>query len=566
MYQRDFWHQQTIEKIRATTYNLEKGHVVSTELDKKSVFEDKSSSNWVTEKFTFPDVKEGSIIEFDYEIRTPTDRSLYPWKFQGQYPRLWSEYFVEVPQFFNYVFLKQGYLPFYLDTSGVVYKKYFSVNYLNIDVNAVQHTWAIKDVPAIKQENYTAAVDNYASKIEFQLAVARYPNGPVDSTMQNWSTAIEKLMKDEDFGKQLNDENNWLKADVKSATDAVAGGFSSARAIYEYVTRSYTPTANTGLYLTQPLKKTYQNKNGNPTDINMLLAAMLKANGFTVNPVILSTRDNGRANDVYPIIDKFNYTITQLKIGDSSWLLDASHGPLAFGRLPPECYNGYARAISKEDPASIDLSADSLKETMQTSVFISNTDNGIGGEFISTLGNAGSFYMRNKIRPNYKVSDYFKDAKKGYLFDVDISNGSIDSLAKPDEPVTIKYDFDFKATEDILYFTPMVSEAIKENPFKSADRLYPVEKPYCEDNTFTLNMEIPKGYRVDELPKPAKVKLNETDGIFEYIIAANAERIQLRCKLVIKKANFLPEDYKTLRDFYTFIVKKEAEQVVFKKL
>jgi hypothetical protein len=34
----------------------------------------------------------------------------------------------------------------------------------------------------------------------------------------------------------------------------------------------------------------------------------------------------------------------------------------------------------------------------------------------------------------------------------------------------------------------------------------------------------------------------------------------------LKKANFNPEDYATLRDFFAYVVKKEAEQIVFKKI
>jgi hypothetical protein len=33
----------------------------------------------------------------------------------------------------------------------------------------------------------------------------------------------------------------------------------------------------------------------------------------------------------------------------------------------------------------------------------------------------------------------------------------------------------------------------------------------------------------------------------------------------LKKANFKPEDYNSLRDFFAYVVKKQSEQVVFKK-
>ncbi|HEX3023622.1 MAG TPA: hypothetical protein VHP12_00300 [Chitinophagaceae bacterium] len=100
----------------------------------------------------------------------------------------------------------------------------------------------------------------------------------------------------------------------------------------------------------------------------------------------------------------------------------------------------------------------------------------------------------------------------------------------------------------------------------AAQRFYPVEMPFTQNQTYTLIMEIPKGYVVDELPKSTRLTLNGEDGMFEYIILKDAENIQMRVSLKINKANFTNEDYETLRDFYAFIFKKQSEQIVFKKV
>jgi uncharacterized protein YfkK (UPF0435 family) len=123
----------------------------------------------------------------------------------------------------------------------------------------------------------------------------------------------------------------------------------------------------------------------------------------------------------------------------------------------------------------------------------------------------------------------------------------------------------FKEAE-IVYFNPLLGGAIRKNPFYSLKRLYPVEMPYKTDDIFTLNMEIPKGYKIDELPKSVRINLNENEGMFEYLITADANVIQMKCRVVLRKAIFSSEDYDSLRDFYAFIVKKEAEQIVFKKI
>lgn len=95
--------------------------------------------------------------------------------------------------------------------------------------------------------------------------------------------------------------------------------------------------------------------------------------------------------------------------------------------------------------------------------------------------------------------------------------------------------------------------------------MYPVEMPYLTDEVFILKVEIPEGYVVDEMPKSEKVLLNESDGMFEYIFSKNDNEINFRSRLKLDKATFLPDDYEYLRGFYDYIVKKHAEQIVFKK-
>jgi hypothetical protein len=89
--------------------------------------------------------------------------------------------------------------------------------------------------------------------------------------------------------------------------------------------------------------------------------------------------------------------------------------------------------------------------------------------------------------------------------------------------------------------------------------------PYCPNQTYIFEMEVPDGYMVDELPKSARVQLNANEGSFEYIIVNKNNHIQMRSRLLMNKAYFSPKDYATLRDFYAFIVQKESEHIVLKK-
>jgi hypothetical protein len=111
----------------------------------------------------------------------------------------------------------------------------------------------------------------------------------------------------------------------------------------------------------------------------------------------------------------------------------------------------------------------------------------------------------------------------------------------------------------------MLSEGWKENPFAAAVRHYPIEMPYKIDELFVLQMDIPKGYEVEEVPKGARIKLNESDGTYDYGFLQDGETVQFRSRLVLKRTYFLPEDYQNLRDFFALVVKKQGEVVVFRK-
>ena len=578
LYTGNFEYEHKITNLQAATFNIENGKVVTTNVDKNSFFKEKVNESVTVTKFTFPNLKEGSIIEYTYTVNKPQDGhpDLPGWQFQTNYPHLWSEYEITVPQYFDYVILKQGYVVAAIDTTRVQYEVYNIIDgggatdaseHISASANTFNHIWAMKDVPPLKDENFITTVDNYLSRIDFQLTAIRMPNDPPKMVMRTWPDVADELMKRESFGSTIAAANNFYNDDVKAAIAGAGTPEEKARKIYEYVRDTYACTDWDATRLSQPLRQTYLKKKGNVADINLLLTSIYMSLGMEAHPVLLSTRDNGKAYVIYPVLDKFNYVICELKLNDNTFLLDAANSKLGFNHLDEDCYNGYTRVIDPAMPVLINLSPDSLKEGSTTIVFINNSDDhSLGASVTNMKGYEGSLSLRNELAKIGK-ENYFKNIKKAYSDNVDISNQNIDSLKLLDMPVKVSYDLKITNNdEDILYFNPMLGEQQKENPFKAAERYYPVEMPYCSDDTYVLNMEIPKGYEVDEMPKSARVKLNEDEGMFEYIVAKNGDRIQLRVRVKLEKATYEPDDYQTLRDFFAFVVKKEAEQIVFKKI
>lgn len=574
--------------LNAYTYNVENGNVVETKLDKSSVFTEKYNKNWIHKKFTFPSIKEGSIIEYSYQIKSDFFYNLQPWVFQEQYPVLWSQYNASIPEFYKFIILSQGYQPFLINKvnkSGTSFSfveheqntlgrgafndqtTSTSINTFRVDGNIDNHTWVMKDIPALKEEAFTTTIRNSIAKIEFQLNQVAFPRSIPQNYMNSWEKVSEELMKDESFGIPINRANNWLDDELAIIVKATTDVAEKAKKIFEHVRDHYTCNNNKGIYTLGGLKEVVKNKTGSIADINMLLIAMLRNQKINVNPVILSTRNHGLTHEFYPLMDRYNYVIAQVNIAENLIYLDATEPRLAFGKLPLKLYNGQARIITTT-AMPVSFMADSLKEYSNAMAIFINNDNGVmEGSFSNQPGYYHSLAIRNELA-KANMDEYKKSLLASAAEGMEISNISIDSVQLLDKPVNIKYDIALKSfgDADIVYFNPMLGKEIKKNPFTAAERFYPVEMSYTVDDIYSLSMDIPKGYKVDEMPKSARVMLNENEGMFEYIISASEENIQMRRRLLIKKANYTNEDYQTLREFYGFMVSKEAEQIVFKKI
>jgi uncharacterized protein YfkK (UPF0435 family) len=566
---------EKIEDIKAQTYNLENNNVVTTKLSSKDIFEEKVKKNLVKKKFTFPAVKAGSIIEVQYTIKSDFLFNLQPWEFQGEYPCLWSEYNLVLPDFFNYVFLSQGYLPFDINkkTAGSAIYKVRNASAINTNqdftLNAdVQNSkWVIKNAVAIKEENFTSAISNHIAKIEFQLSEYRFPNQPVKPILESWSKVAEKMMESPDFGLAFTKSNDWLSDDLKSITSGAKNKEEATRKIYEFIRDNFTSTGDYGLYLNDNnnLKDIFKHKSGKSCEINLLLLAMLHHENIYCTPVLMSLRERGKVHTLYPLMERFNYLVVEAVIDGYTYYLDASKPMLGFNQLPSECYNGVAWSLTKEAQKQINFYADSLQENSFTTILFSNEKPGeITGTSYNVLGNNTSLSFREKMK-NSNVTSLTNEISKSLIGDIKVSNLSIDSLNQYDFPIKVKYDLKMNVESDILYINPMFGEAITKNPFTSTKRNYPIEMPYLKNDNYTLNMAIPEGYVVEEIPKSVRFKLNDDEGMFEYLIANKDDRLQLRSRIVLNKANFDMEDYEALREFYAFIIKKQGEQIVLKK-
>ncbi|HMP91984.1 MAG TPA: transglutaminase domain-containing protein [Phnomibacter sp.] len=569
---------EKLTKLNASSYNLENGQVVETKLKSDQVFSDKYSRRLDIKKFSVPGAKAGSIIEVSYVIESDFLQNLQPWEFQGKYPRLWSQYEVGFPEYFNYVTLTQGYHPLHLKKSNIKRQQYRVMvsadgtasgrsETVALDGEVEYVKWVMKDVPALREESYTSSIENHLSKVEFQLNQIKLPNQMPRPVMNQWPQVVKEYNEWDKFGLTLYRNNGWLNDETQSVVAGANTEEEKAKRIYNYLRDKYTCTSSGGYTLTNTLRDVVKQKSGSVGDINLLLVAMLNHENIKCYPVILSTRRNGLTHEFYPLMDRFNYVVAEATINGKPVYLDATQPSLPFGTLPLHCYNGHARVMN-EYGTPVYFMPDSIAEKKTVIIFLATDSAGKwGGTYKSKLGtyeSVSTLQMLKQKGPGALRQEVLHHFPAETVID-SIKVQTTENATGQQVELNCEFALNSIEDEEIIYLNPILGEGLKDNPFKSEKRLYPVEMPYALSETLFCNIAIPEGYVVEEIPKSTKVNLFEQDGFFEYIVQNQPDMIALRSRLVINKADFTAEDYESLREFFSYVVKKHSESVVIKK-
>ncbi len=291
-------------------------------------------SGMAKERFSFPDLKEGSVIEYIYTIYSGSVFNLHSWDFQGEYPHLLSIYSVTFPAVFNYVITYQGSLTGKrTDYSG---NAQMSVGNYTIRAPNFTSQWQVKDVPAFKEEPFISAPGNYVDGIRFQLSeYTDLRTGRRKKNLDSWARLNEALYKAKAFGGIMTTSSHWLRKELKTIVGDSINEMDKARVLFTYVRDHFISTGRS-VFSDEDvsLRDIFKARKGSVAEINLLLTAMLRESDVVADAVILSTRDNGYINPTLSIVENFNYVVVRCKIGGKAYFLDASEPRLGLLYLP----------------------------------------------------------------------------------------------------------------------------------------------------------------------------------------------------------------------------------------
>ncbi len=544
---------ENVSFSNATTYNLVDGRIEKIKLKKEGEFEQKINKYFSLKKITMPNVREGSIVEYEYTIRSGNFGSLRDWYFQSSIPVNYSEFKVKIPYF----------LTFNKRTKGFLYPKISSEPTYNRETSEV---YKLENIPSMKEESLVNNINNYRAGVSYELALVNIPGYLYKSFSTDWNAVTKTIYEDPDFGTELN-KTSYFEEDLKQVLQGLNTNEDKIAAIFNYVKSTIKWNKYTGYSCNDGVKKAYKDKIGNVAEINLILTAMLRFAGLDANPVLISTRDNGIA--LFPSRTAFNFVIASVQMPEGNILLDATEKYAEINVLPLNDLNWLGRLIRKDGTSEeVDLMPKKISNDVVTMNYSVDSEGRISGKL------RHQFTDHKALEYRKKVEDVKEDT---YLENLENENNKIEikdysrSIEKDLKlPATETFSFSGSDLTEIIdgkiYINPMLFFTYRDNPFKQEVREYPVDYGYSFLDKYIVNIQIPDGYQIETLPASGIFSMQDDLGIFKFMTSSSGNTINLIIMNQINTPIVSSEYYDMLKEFYQKMIDKQNEKIVLVKI
>ena len=551
-----------ISEIEAQVFNYDdQGNSSIHKLDKKSVYNKKTTKYHSETRFALPSVKVGSIIEYRYLSTMKHYGGLKDWSFQEELPVIKSKYTLTIlPNYeFSYLFHKSPSMPADVKSDPQAGRIFFTMN----------------NISGLKDEPYMDARKDYLQRVAFQLSAHKNTSSDGYSTTSStkteysasWQQVIQEINSSDGFGNQLNKNLEGTESFIRQVK-LVNDNARKAEQVYYYVRNSMSRGPINSKFSPDGIKNAWNKKTGTNGEINLVLINLLRAAGLEANPLLVSERKNGSVNKDYPSADQFNAVYAIVPAGNKTFYLDASNKFAPPGIIPVDILNTVALVVNKKTGGLITVADEAVqyREVINIMATADAEGNLKGDVFLSS-----QHYARVERLKEYRQD---KENFLNHYFRHYISGIQIDSFSMQDElvdSVALKQQFSFRSaaqhTGDYLFVPVNLFTGYDKNPFVAASRFTNINFGYRQVVKLNLIIQLPTALAIDAMPKPMKLVNEDNTILFERNILYDeaANKIVARIHIELKKSLFALDEYETLKEFYKKMFSLLNEQIVVKK-
>ncbi|HSN08827.1 MAG TPA: DUF3857 domain-containing protein [Hanamia sp.] len=554
---------ELIRGIAGVTYNLDNGgQITQTKLDKSSIYIKRINNRLSEVSFTLPDVKVGSVFEYKFTDEKKSIENVPDWYFQDDIPTRYSSFTTKVPTIFRFVSQMLAYQQVEQKKETVNDNIYYGST--SISNQSDEKTYIMQNIPALRDEPYMGAEKDYLQRIVSQLSRIDYPDGRSDEVMSTWPKLTEELLNDEDFGLQLKKNLPHTK-DLDDALKNVTDDYQKMFVIHDYVRKNMNWNGNENIYSSDGIKSAWDKKSGSNAELNFILIDLLRDAGLKAFPLLVSTKDNGTVNTIYPFLDQFNNAMTCVLIGDKRYVLNAADKYNPANLIPYDVLNNEAFVVDKEYGGWIKLtnSKDRWKNFVSIYANIDSSDLMEGKATIYSYGYSKNPRVKEWEEDKSSFKDRFtKSFSAMKVKDIEVKNENADTL-----PLEQKLDFSLplNSSGEYKYFTLNLFQGLEKNPFIADDRKTDIDFNYPKFYTIMGKIDIPEGYQFEELPQNIKMIMPDTSIVMERLIQPGENSINFRITLNFAHSYYPASSYPAFHEFYKQLFSKLNEQIVIKK-
>lgn len=540
--------KEFLSKIKAFTYNLENGVVVPTKVENDSKYKSKENKYTTITKFAFPNVKDGSVLEYQFEVQSPFLFAIPEILIESDTPSMHTEYVLDAPMNIAYN----------INYTGSLVPKYQTVEEKVLyGTQYKTFRFAYEKLKGFKTEKFVRNDRNYRTKISAELNSTNFQQLKLYSS--SWEQIKKRLYENEYFGGELK-KSKLAKENMPPEILKMTDELQKADAVFAYVQKNFTWNNDHGVYTEDGLKKLVETKTGNAAEINLFLVLMLREAGIKADPVVISTIGNGLINMASPNISKMNFVIAAINTENGYHLYDATSKQSAMDELPPRDWNSFGILMSKEKANHLQMTNAKPSFTYLTVHAKINENGSVSG--IYSDKDTGTFAMFAKENYDENVDKYKKQYKENFAIDFTDIDSKI--LENRDFESTMKFSSQnlIDRIGQKMIINPMLFLNKSANEFDQTEaRKYRIDfiSPYTKIKKVMI--EIPEGYMVEEMPKSKKILTEDKEVEYSYVVEQKGNILEIISSIKVESTDYPKEYYPAFKQIWNVISNSESQVI-----
>ncbi|WP_407482854.1 DUF3857 domain-containing protein [Elizabethkingia anophelis] len=544
---------EILTSLKGTTYNFVNGKVETDKVEKEDKFKSKESKNYEVSKFTFPNVKNGSVLEFKYKRISPFFWYVPTTTIEKDIPVVYTEYVFDMPKYFGYNINYTG--------SLTPKNRHIAEEFL-YGVEGRTYRFGFENLKPFEEEEYVLNSDNYKTKVSAELNSVAYRSGEVKNYAMSWEDIRKQLYEHDDFGRELKKKlpSGFIPADILAEKDEME----KAKKILAFAQKSFKWDRVHDFTSDNGSNNLIKTKIGSVGDINLTLVKMLREAGITTNPLVLSTINNGFIS-YNPSMNSLNYVIACSEINGRLYIMDASNKQSLINVLPPKIYNYRGFIMKDKEVKEVNLENENSSKTFLTVNATLNPDGTIKGSFSDKDTSLYSMVNNERYeddKEDYQKS-YYKDRYKFPFTDI-----KTELLPNNDFETTFNFTADnmVDAVGNKFIINPLLFLNTEKNPFdQKGERTMPIELLTGYEKIKNVSLTIPEGYVVENLPKSKRIVTEDKEISYTYEISQDKNKINIKTSTIVASSNYPKEYYVAFKQIWDTMLKKEGELITVVK-